>query len=112
MQTIERWKIDSNYFYSILFLETNDGTQKQVKPLEGKSIDDSTGDGRAAWLALVNNDGISNAGLVASYEALHNSNLQSGQYPDIWGCTRWIERGTDSINMGRLLRTIILRTGF
>ena len=28
IQTIERWKIDNSYFYSILFLATNDGAQK------------------------------------------------------------------------------------
>lgn len=85
MLTIERWKIDNNYFYSILFLATNDGAQKLVERYEGKSIDDGAGDGRAAWLALVEKyNGISNAGRVASYEILHNSRLQPGQDPDIW----------------------------
>ena len=36
MLTIERWKIDSNYFYSILFLATHGGTQKPVKHFEGR----------------------------------------------------------------------------
>ena len=52
--------------------------------MEGKLTDDSPGNGRAAWEALVNKyNGISNAGRVASYEVLHYSKLQPGLDPDI-----------------------------
>ena len=85
MLTIERWKIDNYYFYSILFLATNDGAQKLVEQYEGISIDDGAGNGRAAWLALVEKcNGIPNTGRVASYEILHNSKLQPGQDPNTW----------------------------
>lgn len=35
MLTVEQWKIDSNYFYSILFLATHGCTQKPVKQSRG-----------------------------------------------------------------------------
>lgn len=76
MRIIERWKIDNIYFYSILFLATNDDAQTLVQQFEGKSIDDGAGDGRAAWLALVEKyNRISNAGRAARYEILHYSKL-------------------------------------
>lgn len=45
MQSIERWKIDNSYFYSILFVATNDGAQKLlvVGQFEGKSVIDGAG---------------------------------------------------------------------
>ena len=52
IHTIERWKIDNSYFYSILFLATDEGAQRLVEQFEGKSIDDGAGDGRAAWEVL------------------------------------------------------------
>lgn len=85
IQTIERWTVDSNSFYSTRFLATNDGPQKIVEQFEGTSIDVGAGDGRAAWVVLLNNyKGISNAGRVASYEVFHNSKLQPGWVPDTW----------------------------
>lgn len=85
MQTIERSKMENDYFYSSLFLATTDGGLKLVEQFEGKSIDDGACDGRAAWLALVDKyNGVSNAGHVPSYETLHNFKLQPGRNPDIW----------------------------
>ena len=54
VHTIEWCKIDHGYFYSILFLATNDGAKKLVEQFEGKSIDDGAGNGRAAWEAPIN----------------------------------------------------------
>lgn len=69
MHTIERWKNDNSYIYSLLFLATKDDAQRLVEQFEGKSIDDGAGDGGAAWLALVGKyDRFSNAGRVVSYE--------------------------------------------
>lgn len=63
IKATERWKIDTNYLHSILFLATHDGAQNLVEQFEGKPIDDGTGDGIAAWVALVNvYNGVSNAG--------------------------------------------------
>lgn len=79
----EQWKVDSNYFYSILFLATNDGAQELVEQYEVNPRRHRRRE--SAWLVLVEKlNVISNAGRVASYKILHNSKLQPGHDLDIW----------------------------
>lgn len=60
---MQRERADNNYIHSVLFLATNNGTQRSVERFQGTSLVHGAGDGRAAWLACVDAfKEISNAG--------------------------------------------------
>ena len=45
LQTVDWRKIGNSSFYSTLFLETNDGAQRQVERYDGKSVVDGAAAG-------------------------------------------------------------------